>query len=120
MIHFDVTFNLDGLAENVAVMADKVQRKAALELFSELLQTTPIDTGRARAGWGMDARQGSEVPQKDQKAYRPKSPVAPQGAPFIIVYNNVEYIVRLNEGHSQQAPKRFVERAVDKVARGLK
>ncbi len=120
MITFDVRFNLDGLTENVAVMADKVQRKAALELFGELLQTTPIDTGRARAGWGMDARQGNEVPPRDQKAYRPKSPVAPQGVPFIIVYNNVEYIVRLNEGHSQQAPKRFVERAVDKVARGLK
>lgn len=119
MITFDVQFNLDGLSENVADMADKVQRKAALELFGELLQTTPIDTGRARAGWSMDVRQGSDVPPKNQQTYSPKIPSVPQKAQFIVLYNNVEYIVRLNEGHSQQAPARFVQLAISKVQRGF-
>lgn len=120
MIHFDVQFNLDGLAENVAVMSDKVQRKAALDLFGELIQTTPIDTGRARAGWSMDARKGEDVPPLKASSYHPKSPVPPKGVPYIMIYNNVEYIVYLNEGRSTQAPTRFVERAVDKIARNLK
>ena len=120
MINFDIKINLDGLAENVAVMADKVQRKAALDLFGELIQTTPIDTGRARAGWSMDARKGEDVPPPKASAYRPKNPVPPKGVPYIMVYNNVEYIVRLNEGHSTQAPAHFVEQAVDKIARNLK
>lgn len=120
MISFDVRFDLDGLAESVAVVADKVQRKAALDLFGELIQTTPIDTGRARAGWSMDARQGADVPPLKASSYRPKSPFPPKGVPFIIIYNNVEYIVRLNEGHSRQAPARFVQRAVEKISRNLK
>ncbi len=63
MISFDVRFDLDGLPENVAVMADKVQRKAALDLFGELIQTTPFVRGRGRAGWWMDAGLGSIVPE---------------------------------------------------------
>ena len=120
MITFDVRFDLDGLTESVAVMADKVQRKAALDLFGELIQTTPIDTGRARAGWSMDTRKGDDVPPAKASSYRPKSPMPPKGAQFIMLYNNVEYIVYLNEGRSTQAPTRFVEKAVDKIARNLK
>lgn len=120
MISFDIQINLDGMTEDVAAMADKVQRKAALNLFGELIQTTPIDTGRARAGWSMDARNGGDAPPLKSSSYRPKSPMPPKGVPFIIIYNNVEYIVRLNEGHSTQAPAHFVEMAVDKVARNLK
>lgn len=101
-------------------MSDKVQRKAALDLFGELIQTTPIDTGRARAGWSMDVRKGEDVPPLKASSYRPKSPVPPKGVPYIMIYNNVEYIVRLNEGHSTQAPAHFVEQAVDKIARNLK
>ena len=120
MIRLDIGFDLDGLAENVAVTADIVQRKAALDLFGELIQTTPVDTGRARAGWSMDARKGQDVPPLKASSYRPKSPVPPKGVPYIMIYNNVEYLVYLNEGRSTQAPTRFVERAVDKIARNLK
>ena len=120
MISFDVRFDLDGLNENVAVMADKVQRKAALDLFGELIQTTPIDTGRARAGWSMDARKGEDVPPLKASSYRPKSPVPPKGAPFIIIYNNVEYIVPLNEGTATRPPRRFVQESIEKVAKSLR
>ena len=120
MITFDVRFDLDGLTENVAEFADTMQRRAAMELQSELIETTPRDTSRARSGWHLDTNHGTFVPPKGQASYAPQKQIAPQGAPFIIVYNNVEYIVRLNEGHSQQAPKRFVQLAVDKVQRGFK
>lgn len=131
MIHFDVQFDLDGLTENVAVMSDKVQRKAALDLFGELIQTTPIDTGRARAGWSMDARKGSNAPEdrKRPKGWKkgdtplypqPATPMPPKGVPFIMIYNNVEYIVHLNDGTPTQPARRFVEKAVDKVSRNLK
>ena len=131
MIRLDIDFDLDGLAENVSVTADIVQRKAALDLFGELIQTTPIDTGRARAGWSMDIRHGGNVPEDRKKPkgwkkgdtplyQRPATPMPPKGAPFIMIYNNVEYIVYLNEGKSTQAPTHFVEQAVDKIARNLK
>ena len=120
MIRLDIGFDLDGLAENVAVTADIVQRKAALDLFGELIQTTPVDTGRARAGWSMDARKGQDVPPLKASSYRPKSPTPPKGAPSIMIYNNVEYIIHLNDGTPTQPARRFVEKAVDKVSRNLK
>ncbi len=130
MINFDVQFNLDGLTANVATFSDQAQRKAALELFTELVSTTPIDTGRARAGWGMDAQKGEEVPDvvaepegwKGTRPYypKPKTPIPPKGAAYIMVYNNVEYIKHLNDGTSTQAAKLFVDAALDKVKKGFK
>ena len=119
MIHFDIKFNLDDLQDNVANVADQYQRKAAMELQSELIETTPRDTSRARSGWFIDAQHGAAVPPKGQASYTPQRQQAPKGAQFVVVYNNVEYIVRLNEGHSQQAPARFVQLAIAKVQRGF-
>lgn len=120
MISFDVRFDLDGLTENVAEIADFTQRKAAMALQGELIEVTPRDTSRARAGWHLDTHNNGFVPPKGQTTYTPQRQQAPKGAPFVLVFNNVEYIVRLNEGHSTQAPARFVQIAVDKVARNLK
>jgi len=114
----DVEFNLDGLGQIADELRDKIQRKIAFDIYSELVLTTPVDTGRARAGWAMDVRQGTYKPPLDGTAYRMPMPDIPKGAPWIIIYNNVEYIVPLNEGHSKQAPKRFVQRAIERVKRG--
>ena len=120
MIRFDVNFNLDGLTESVAKIADDTQRKAAMELQGELIEVTPRDTSRARAGWHLDIRNNGFVPPKGQASYTPQRQQAPKGAPFILVFNNVEYIVPLNEGTSTQAPEQFVQIARDKIARNLK
>ncbi len=120
MINFDIKINLDGLAQNVAEFADTVQRRAAMELQSELIETTPRDTSRARSGWHLDTNHGTFLPPEGQASYTPQKQIAPKGASFLILYNNVEYIVSLNEGHSTQAPKRFVQLAMDKVQRGVK
>jgi len=131
MISFDVRFNLDGLTENVAKVADDVQRNAALNLLGQLLDTTPIDTGRARAGWSMSDRHGTDKPEErkrpkgwkkgDTPLYaKPVISIPPKGAPFIIIYNNVEYIVPLNEGTTTRPPRRFVQESIEKVAKSLR
>jgi hypothetical protein len=55
------------------------------QLMSALKAATPVDTGRARAGWHMTMR-GIE--------------------------NEVPYIGRLNQGSSKQAPALFIERTL--------
>ena len=50
-----------------------------------LREATPVDTGRARDGWSINAND---------------------------IENNVEYIDRLNEGSSKQAPPYFIEKTV--------
>lgn len=128
----NVTVTQDMTAELLEKLKDQTQRKAALEVHSELISTTPVDTGRARAGWGVSADGvGSYIPsvitqpekwkQGNAPYYpQPRALQTPKGASFIVLYNNVEYIGYLNNGTSSQAPRMFVEKAVEKVARGFK
>lgn len=120
MIELDLTINLEGMDGELVALADMAQRKAALELFDGLLASTPVDTGRARAGWSMDTSHGDFVPPKGAGVYQAQSAFPPQGAEMIIVYNNVEYIVPLNEGRSKQAPAHFVEQQIARVQAGLR
>lgn len=56
---------------------------------------TPVDTGAARNGWQLD----NAIPLQPE------------------IYNMEPHIGPLNDGHSQQTPAGFVERAVDKHTR---
>lgn len=128
----NVTVMSDGTAEFFDRLKDNVQRRASLEAFSELIETTPRDTGRARAGYGLSPNgPGSYVPSVlakpqgwkhgDAPYYqKPPQPQYIKGAEFVVVYNNVDYIAHLNNGTSSQAARLFVEKAVEKVARGFK
>lgn len=117
--------DIESLARRIGADADTIKRKIALEIFSRLLSTTPMDTGRARAGWSVDTRHGSYVPPKDESGYGyDRSMIVtagmfPKGADLICIYNNVEYIAQLNDGTSTQAPREFVEIEVGAVMRGL-
>ena len=61
----------------------------ATELKSQIVPRTPIDQGRARAGW-------------QQR----------QSGKNISVENDVPYIQRLQRGYSKQAPRGFVDQAI--------
>lgn len=69
------------------------------ELGHQLRTATPIATGRARAGW------------RDQ--FTPNS-VGRSGS-ITLQTNRVEYIQRLDDGWSTQAPRGIVEEAVRKT-----
>lgn len=58
---------------------------------------TPVDTGKARRGWR-------------NNTYRTFDGYI-EGA----IINPVEYIGRLNKGHSRQAPKYFIEQVLIKI-----
>ena len=61
-------------------------RDTAQLIVNDLASKTPVDTGRAQAGWvKKDHGRTSEIT------------------------NDVPYIEELNNGHSKQAPARFVE-----------
>ncbi len=58
-----------------------------------LVETTPVDTGAARAGWG----------------------VRPGAAGSLIVGNDEEHVQYLTRGSSKQAPAHFVEDAIEQA-----
>ena len=119
------TIKLGRVGKNIEQRADNIKRKIALEIFRELLETTPIDTGRARAGWNLGPMLTANVPPRDKSGYgydvnsNVNPSMAPQNAPIIYIYNNVEYIGILNTGTSTQAPREFVQIAIDKVVGGM-
>lgn len=110
--------DLDGIERGLT----KLQREITLAIWSAVTIGTPVDTGRARAGWIATVGKPSEFitpAGKHQGAAQPElSNLRPGDTSYIV--NNVHYIVYLNEGHSQQAPAKFVERAIRNVLAAYK
>lgn len=121
--------DLRGFAKGIRLRGEAVDRNAtelvrrvALLVDSAVVLQTPVDTGRARANW-----QASVGEAKSGTLPAPASPglgvtqalesaasavASYKGQVAIHITNNLPYIQRLNEGHSQQAPAGFVQKAM--------
>ena len=120
-------------AKNLPREVNKVVRKAALACDQALVLATPVDTGRARSNWivslGTDTNSVIEPydpltpgtdPGKLGESGNAQAALAQGQAEIaqrkpgqaIHITNNVDYIGRLNEGSSAQAPVMFVQAAI--------
>lgn len=106
------------LAKNVrSDLGRQVLRKVGLEAARRFIQKTPVDTGRARAGWtAIFDLAGAPVvvwgtSSAAQSEGKSKGSVVESftGAEqFIEIINAVAYVIYLEYGHSQQAPAGMV------------
>lgn len=92
--------------------AKRIIIEVLLEEFAQLQASTPVDTGRAQAGW-LISGEGSSwefCPAKGQASYHPQKPElgSLMKSDLIFVINNVEYILYLEAGWSRQAPQGFL------------
>ena len=101
-------------------------RALGLRIFRNVILSTPVDEGRARGNWQMSVSRpiNSTVSDLDTSggATLNKGVSVIRSAinikyPVIWITNNLPYIQRLNEGHSQQAPIMFVETAIQRALR---
>jgi hypothetical protein len=86
---------------------DAIVTKTVIDLFSSIVELTPIDTGRARANWAMGMNlnvSGQSVDLTDVAEFEYKT----KRGDTIWIWNNLVYIVPLEEGHSRQAPRGMV------------
>ena len=104
-------------------------RRIAVNITAELIRTTPVDTGWARANWvpslGVPFTGNAEVrdPSETEVAGAAREQTAGTAAVLgynltvnqVFISNNVPYIVRLNDGSSAQAPAMFVQAAINTV-----
>ena len=101
------------LQEDIDKEVEKQLRAKALKAFADVKLMTPVDTGQARNSWyiGYTERyfDGEVGSTSNISILTPKD--KPQE---IIVTNGVTYIQFLNNGHSQQAPMKFIESAFKK------
>jgi len=86
-------------------------RSRALKAFADVKLTTPVDSGQARNSWYI----GYTETYLNQTATSNINILVPKDKPNkIIVTNGTTYIEFLNNGHSQQAPTKFIEAAFRK------
>lgn len=117
--------DLDGFAKQMNLIAKRVGdnagalvRKVAVAVDGAVVLATPVDTGRARSNWQVeiDAKATGEAePMSAQEAIAlAKQKIAThKDGQTIHITNNLPYISALNNGSSAQAPKGFVEAAVE-------
>jgi hypothetical protein len=107
---------------------DQIKRVAVNGYFN-ISVDTPVLTGFARASWLMSV--GSPATEVAGSAEKVDQNVGGSSlsslsnwtlasGQSIFITNNVPYINRLNQGHSKQAPKGFVEKAIKETVRSVK
>lgn len=111
---------------------ERLIRQLTVNITDELIRTTPVDTGWARANWVPQIG----VPFIGNSDDRTPTPADVSGATgqqqqglasvvgtyrlelgAVFISNNVPYILSLNDGSSNQAPAMFVEGAIERGIR---
>jgi hypothetical protein len=91
---------------------DKI-RAATSEVFSNIIQMTPVDTGRARGNWQCTIGApfvGQDDTGSDEQIQRT---IPRHSGSVVYLTNNVPYIGRLEyDAHSRQAPNGMVRVSV--------
>lgn len=108
------------------VRVDKVRRASILELFSLVIDETPVDTGRLRGNWqtSLNSPIMGTTDRLDRGGNAAKAEaLANLGALVDIVFmsNNLPYAERIEyEGYSRQAPAGMVRKNVARWPRIVK
>ena len=105
--------SINNLQRDIDKEVEKQLRAKSLKAFADVKLMTPVDTGQARNSWYIGYTEkyfNGEVGSTSNITI-----LAPKDKPQeIIVTNGVTYIQFLNNGHSQQAPMKFIESAFRK------
>ncbi|AGN30435.1 hypothetical protein SXAG_00154 [Synechococcus phage S-CBS4] len=103
-------------------LQEKQVRYLCLDLFKNVVQGTPVDTGRARANWqatiNTPATGSTEDTDKQGGATISAASNAVSQAVGNVFYitNNLPYIYRLEfDGWSKQAPSGWVRTAIERT-----
>lgn len=98
----------------------EVVQKAAIQALRGLVLGTPVDTGRARANWNVATGEADLSTTEDtgweSKLNEGTARIA-NANPYSVIWlsNALDYIMPLEQGHSQQAPTGWVESTLRRV-----
>ena len=111
---------LTALVEAHAGLARAAIAAAIVREFGEMIRQTPVDTGRARAGWSIGTEPSEWTPPQgvweefisngfvDSAVAKGLTNKNLSEADVIYICNNVQYIMALEAGWSKQAPQGFI------------
>lgn len=118
--------DLERFGEKAIRNARTIIRKIGYDIFIRIVQRTPVDTGRAKANNQIAL---NDLPMQSVMSFdRTGAGTISEGernlASFdlgdtIFIYNNLVYIIRLEYGHSNQAPSGMFRLSVEEVVAHL-
>lgn len=120
-----MTAQVDGIIRELEELGERVVRSIVFEVTAELVGSTPVATGWARANWIPSIAVPDSAPKTNRPTPGIVSGAAAQQAAGLasmasyrfgevaFIVNNVPYIRKLNSGSSSQAPAGFVDRSVE-------
>ena len=125
------TFSLDvkKFAQQAEEAADAVISKVCLDLLSDIVLNTPVDTGRARANWFTSIGTPVNTTVEHEGAQsaagvaisRASADIASAPRNIFWISNNLPYIYRLEfEQWSKQAPSGMVRLAINRAERKMR
>jgi hypothetical protein len=123
---------LQDMMRLVPEMIDDIIRNLLEQTYINLAgggkPTTPIRTGRARRGWKVDTSVSDwKPPDMEDSPWSAEQVLAaardalarlPRNEVYHL-YNNVPYLLRLERGHSTQAPQGFIAITLSMLAREM-
>ena len=123
--------DLDAFSKQLGIGLDTTVRKVAIDIHDGVILKTPVDTGRARVSWNIQAGSPdtSVAPERDQsgglsaigEAQSKQAGIGPgDGLGAIYVTNSLPYIEALEFGHSKQAPSGMVRLTLGEVEARIK
>lgn len=111
--------SIQKMIDIVGIRKRAVMQKVALDLHTKITLGTPVDTGRARANWDITEGAPSDKIERYEGAKTGEVPLPEppdvkglSGDAPIYIINNLPYIIRLENGHSSQAPDGMVRLAI--------
>ena len=114
-----VNRDLAKFAKLIDVGLGLVVEKATHDIHGKIVKRTPVDTGRARASWGVGVgaphKGPPPAPGKETYGAPPAPPTNLTGDAPVYITSNLVYIEALENGHSGQAPNGMVKIAVAEV-----
>ena len=119
--------DLRALCERAGDKAEMVVRSAALELGGQMVDRSPVDTGRFKNAWvtSTGVADKSQPEGADKSGARALAALNEKVAGWkpgqtIWILNNLPYAKRLEYGWSQQAPGGMVRLAVQSYSQAIK
>ena len=113
----DFSKSLMTMADYVDGSIVQIVKKACIDLYRRIVERTPVDTGRAKASWGLSIFNSADVATKSKYSESQISEIintevrdftTKRLGTQVVIYNNLEYIEFLENGSSGQAPTGMV------------
>jgi hypothetical protein len=103
----------NAIDKEVIEAINTLQRASAFAAVSDLINNTPVDTGRARGSWSLNKTKNL-VDTESNGTSLPVTlgPIPKEVVETLYITNGTPYIQQLNAGSSQQAPPRFIEKTL--------